>query len=297
MKNKTVTVTILIQTFNEEKNILRIIRSILSQKGENFLLEKIIIADDGSTDRTVDEIKKIHDLRIVLLSDNSRKGKSARLNQMLRMVDSQVIFLIDADIHITNSYLISEVIRRTDFSTTDLVCINTVPLKGRTFFEKCINYSVKIQQEIKKKWNDGNNYLICKGACIAISSKLAKSVYIPEELVNNDCFIYFSSLKQKRTPLYFDDLFVWYRSPSSFSDHLTQTKRFQSSYNELKEYFHHPIREAYAIPKMLLVYESIKFCLKNPILFVGYCFIAIISRLHTRKVPKVKWDIAFSTKI
>src|SRR5258708_3629060 len=97
---KKLTVTIGIPAFNEEKNIVNLLKSIAKQKGNLFIIKKIIILCDNCTDKTADKAfefaKNYKNIHIIL--DNERKGKVARLNQLYTLNKSDVLITFDADI-------------------------------------------------------------------------------------------------------------------------------------------------------------------------------------------------------
>src|SRR3989344_6610925 len=99
-----------IAAYNEEKNIGHLLRSILSQKGDNFKIENIIVACDGCTDRTsivAGKFQKNYPL-IKVINDNRRKGKTSRLNEFYRMLKSDIFITLDADIILAHKYVVSE---------------------------------------------------------------------------------------------------------------------------------------------------------------------------------------------
>lgn len=71
------TVNVLLSTYNGERYVEELINSVLKQKGVNVILS---IRDDGSTDRTVDIIRKIGDERIRFVeSDKNLKAAKSFL--------------------------------------------------------------------------------------------------------------------------------------------------------------------------------------------------------------------------
>ena len=77
------TITIGIPAFNEERNIRHLLDSIFMQVG-NFDLERIVVLNDGSTDKTAEIINDTisQGRRIELVHDEERRGKAYRLNQI-----------------------------------------------------------------------------------------------------------------------------------------------------------------------------------------------------------------------
>lgn len=87
-------VNIIVIAYNEEKYIADCINAILKQSIPDF---KLIVVDDGSTDKTSEIIKGIPDSRIVYLRNEKRKGFSTARNEGLKMVKRGFVFFTDAD--------------------------------------------------------------------------------------------------------------------------------------------------------------------------------------------------------
>jgi glycosyltransferase involved in cell wall biosynthesis len=90
-------VTIIVTCFNEEKFIEQAILSILNQTRLD-LIEKIIVVDDGSSDRSVDIIENISilDKRIEFIKQNN-SGLAIARNNALRSVATEWVCFMDGD--------------------------------------------------------------------------------------------------------------------------------------------------------------------------------------------------------
>lgn len=90
------TVGIVVPVYNEEKIIRQKIENILSMQ---YPPEKISvwIGSDQSTDRTNEIIKTFDDKRVRLWIAPKRGGKTEVLNNLVPQVDSEIIFLTDAN--------------------------------------------------------------------------------------------------------------------------------------------------------------------------------------------------------
>ena len=88
--------SIIIPIYNEEKNILLLLKEI-----QNSLLKykyEIIIIDDASTDNSVYEINKLQKIyNIVLLINKINKGQSFSLHRGILKSQSDVIVTLDGD--------------------------------------------------------------------------------------------------------------------------------------------------------------------------------------------------------
>lgn len=92
--NKEPLVTIGIPCYNVGKFISLSIKSVLMQTYTNF---ELLITDDGSTDNTVEEIRKFEDPRIKIIVDGENQGISYRLNQQIDMAKGDIFIRMDGD--------------------------------------------------------------------------------------------------------------------------------------------------------------------------------------------------------
>lgn len=58
-------ISVIIPLYNKEKQIAKTLQTVLNQTYQNF---EIVIVNDGSTDRSIDEVKKFLNSRIRLIN-------------------------------------------------------------------------------------------------------------------------------------------------------------------------------------------------------------------------------------
>ena len=97
-------VSIIVANFNGEKYLSTCLNSIFDSLYPNF---EVIIVDDGSSDRSVEIIKKFQkvDKRIVLLLNKKNIGAAARRNVALKKVKGDVIIFLDNDTEVTKNWI------------------------------------------------------------------------------------------------------------------------------------------------------------------------------------------------
>ena len=92
-------ISILIAAYNEEETIYNTLETIYNQDYPNDI--QVIVINDGSTDRTLQEVNKFIELtgiKTVLLLDNILNlGKSNSLNKGLEFVKHEITLTVDAD--------------------------------------------------------------------------------------------------------------------------------------------------------------------------------------------------------
>ena len=96
MKNKhSPLITVLLPVWNGEKFIAEAVSSILGQTFINF---ELLLIDDGSTDRTAEEINKFsHDERIRVITHEHNAGLISTLNEGITVSRGRYIVRMDAD--------------------------------------------------------------------------------------------------------------------------------------------------------------------------------------------------------
>lgn len=88
-------VTVAMSAYNASGTIDIALRSILAQTYQNW---ELIVVDDGSTDRTAENISCIQDSRVRFIQESSgNRGLAARLNQCVHLARGQYIARMDAD--------------------------------------------------------------------------------------------------------------------------------------------------------------------------------------------------------
>lgn len=79
---------------NGERYVEKSINSILSQSYDQF---ELIVVNDGSTDRTMDILRRISDPRLKIISRSQNGGAASALNMAIRQAAGEWIAIHDAD--------------------------------------------------------------------------------------------------------------------------------------------------------------------------------------------------------
>lgn len=87
-------VSIIIPAFNEEKVIAASIRSALASDYPNF---EVVVVDDGSNDRTINEILRFSHKQNIRVISQPNQGKWSALNRAILQLDSEIAVCLDAD--------------------------------------------------------------------------------------------------------------------------------------------------------------------------------------------------------
>lgn len=89
---ETITLTILVPAYNEEKIIASIVEDLLRLRKENW---EILVVDDGSTDKTYDILSSFSGIRVIKHPKN--KGYGAALKTGIKNATGEYIITLDSD--------------------------------------------------------------------------------------------------------------------------------------------------------------------------------------------------------
>ncbi len=189
-------ISVILPVFNEEMLIERCIDSILKQTYKNF---ELIIVNDGSTDETLEKIKKYNDNRIKIYSQKNQGAGQAR-NKGLEEATGDFICFVDSDDTINKNFLeiMSKLLKEKQAQI--VACSysrNThkiYELKKQEAFKYLIELPEKIpmsvcgklfrKETIKEIYFDKSNHFEDIKFAIEAFSKSDKAVYIEEKLYN-----------------------------------------------------------------------------------------------------------------
>jgi poly-beta-1,6-N-acetyl-D-glucosamine synthase len=295
------TVTIAVSALNEEDNILPFLNSVIAQKEDGYILEKILVISDGSTDRTVEMANSINHPKLEVKVFNERTGKSKRLNDLYESLISDVLIQTDADVVFSHELLVRDLVQALMSDKAIGMCGgHPLPLPGQTSTEKAVNCTVMAYDEFRATLRGGNNVFSADGRILAYRKELVKKIKIPSDMIANDMFTYFSCLSLGYKYRYVATAVVHFRSPKTLADQVRQNTRFVAAPARMKQYFGEELvsRER-NIPFTAFAKSTLKQFLRHPILCTYIILVNAYCRMKARKVGRslsAKWDIAFSTK-
>lgn len=295
-----ISTTIGIPAYNEEANIGRLVRDLLSQVGNNYILNHIIVFSDGSKDNTVKILKQIDDKLIIIIDNKIRRGKSFAQNQIIGMCESDVLVLLDADIILEDEHFIEKIIAPISNGNADLVASAVTEANPSTLFEKILYVSTKIKNEVYEKFENGNNVYTCRGVARAFSKKLYKKFTFITS-IGEDAYSYFYCVANGFNYSFVKDTRVIFRLPANFKDHKNQSMKFFKSQELMKQKFGKELVDSsYKLPKLILINSLIKNFIKYPTLTILYFIVLIFLKLQSffqTKEATELWDISISSKV
>lgn len=295
------TVSVGIPAFNEEGNIGHLINNVLAQVQLDFKLERIIVASDGSTDKTNSIVRAIKDKRITLIENKERKGLGRGLNQIIEKTDSKVLILLDADIAIKDRFYIIKLIKPIAKNGKDLTSCRISEKIPCNFFEKSLYVSMRLKENLFETIRGGNNLFTCHGPARAFSRNLYKNLHFPEGK-GNDMYSYLFTKANGFSYEYVKDCAVYYKLPQNLKDHREQSLRFFNSIDSQRDYFFDRIIQ-YETKISLMDYlvgamKSTPLFLRYPMHIAYYALLNIYLKLSSLRSTEHDelWSMAKSSK-
>lgn len=288
--------TIIIPALNEANNIKSVCQSLISQNSKYYILKKIIVVSDGSTDDTVVKAKEIKSKKIKVLSFKERMGKSYRLESMYKKVESDLTLILDADLKITDPDVIDSMVH--PFIKSSEVYMtggNSVPLSGNNFISNSIVCTTRPYIRMKDYVNS-----LTIGPILAFRTKFISSIKFPKHLYGEDIFSYLYCLSLGYKYVYCKKAVVYYKTPSSLSEHVSQNTKFLASPIKMKSYFPSTLLgKENQIPFLKLtsfmIEEFLRYPLHSLFIFVVNLYCRLLALLKTNKIDS-RWMVVSSTK-
>ena len=252
MKKNETTITVGIPAYNEEKNIKNLLRSVIMQEEKGFIIQKIKVISDGSTDQTVKRAKEIKDNRLEITSYKKRIGKSSHLNTLFKNLDTDILVLFDADVTLADKFTIQKLIQPLiKDKKVALVGGSPEQYSAKTFLEKATQVGLDTYREMRLNYKEGHNVYCCIGQILALAKPFAKQTVVAKDVMSNDSFLYFACLTKGFKFRHVEKAKVLYRAPKKLSDHLKQDQRFTIAKIRLIKIFGNFAKKEYKIPKKI----------------------------------------------
>lgn len=279
--NKQPTITIGIPAYNEAQSIAHMLKSILSQRLDGYVLSRIIVVSDGSSDNTVAVARSVKDSRISVIANRKNKGRVATRNQILRMCTTDILVFLDADGRFENDNSLNELVKPFVDSAVALVSGNPHSVGPDTFLNRCLATSRTVYTDIRKSIHNGNNVHSCFGGILAISQKLYQTLEIPNDIYADDSYMYFQCLSHNYKFVNVPTARVIHRFPKSLIAYINRATRHNKSGSETERYFGKLAQNEFHIPRGVFVKAGVRSFFRHPVYTVSiYALNFYIRKVH-----------------
>lgn len=293
------TLTIGIPAYNEEANIARILSMLVKQESKGFIIQKIIVASDGSSDSTVAEAKKVLSKKIVIIDGSERKGATYRQNQIMNRTKTDCLVLLNADIVINDTLFINKLAKPVISDTADLTSSVVEPLKPQNTLQSILYASHILKNDIYESIKHGNNLYTCHGAARAFSKRLYTSFRF-QDRPGEDAYSYLFAKRNNFRYKYISNAVCYIQLPGSFRDHKKQSVRYLKSSLYMGEFFDTEFLSLeYNLPFRIRLMKTVKHLVIKPLeitMYIAIYYAMNVVSFLTRTKETGKWAISTSSK-
>lgn len=164
-------VSVLVVAYNEEQVIEKRIRNLLDVDYEKHLIE-IIVASDGSNDRTVELAKMYQNVRVF---DFPRQGRSLTHNMAMEHIESPIVIFTDSGTEFDRMF-IKNITRYFSFQKTGCVVGNLHYLTDKSSISEFEGLYFKAEKKIRQLESKLGILTAGTGACMAVKRELWKDL-------------------------------------------------------------------------------------------------------------------------
>ena len=294
------TIAVGISAYNEEESTGGIVRSVLDQEYKDFVLKKVFVVSDGSTDSTVKIVSEIEDKRVVLIESKKREGLTKSLNKIIKKTEEDIFVKVDADVTLLSDNTINNLcLPFIKNKKLGYACGRLTPRSPKTIIERILNYNRSIWDKIKYNIKDGKSVMSCAGGLFALSKNNLKNFEFPSDVWADIGYLYFWTKKNNYEYMSVPNAIVSFRPPMNLNDYKLQKDRYDKEGEVLKKYFNEKlIKKEYFIDKKLVLKQKGLSFFKNPLMFLGFVFLTLIlkTKKKTTEAYENGWIKISSTK-
>lgn len=282
---KLLTISICIPAYNEQHNMDNILRQILLQKQKGFIIEKIIVASDGSTDNTVKIAREYENRGVKVIEGKDNRGQNYRQNEMISKTSSDILVLLNADILLKDDLAISRLIAPIK-KGVDLSAQWARPLEPRTFFERILYTGFKLKYFIYTRYKKGDNIYTCVGHMRALSRRLYSNVVFPTVSDGEDQYLYLTCIAGGYRYKYIHATNSYFKLPETFRDYKKYAKRIFQTQKKFGDVFNKQlVCSERSIPLSLRTRGFIYAFIKHPLHTILYVVLHIIIQQWALRQP------------
>lgn len=117
--------------YNEEKNIAKLLASLLRQKLKKVKIEEILVIASGSIDRTQEIVERFgkKERRIRLVEQKKREGKALAVNLFIQKAKEDILILLGGDIILTQD-VVERIVRKFDDPEVGMTGVRPIPVNN-----------------------------------------------------------------------------------------------------------------------------------------------------------------------
>lgn len=302
MYHKKPTLTIAVPAFNEEANIDNFLDSLLKQKYNSVKPDRIIVYTDGSTDNTVEIVKKkAHKFPIIkLFFGKTQKGKFYRLNRIYKANKSDILIVLDADIGLKGEKFIENLARVIiSDKKAQLVSAHELPLFPKTFIGRIIASTYIMWDYIRWSIPEYDHVQNLYARATAYRGTFAKNLYIPDDATDERLYLYLMA-KKSNGFRYAKNAQIVYIPVNTIYDYIKLSERaFGRPQPAVNKLFGYDATYHFSIPRKYKIIGTLKSLIHDPF-YTPLAFLLGIwlskTVMNRKTLDSQIWEISWSSK-
>jgi cellulose synthase/poly-beta-1,6-N-acetylglucosamine synthase-like glycosyltransferase len=290
MKNK-LSISICIPSYNEGKNIKKILNALCCQKTDKVTINKIVVVSSGSTDDTNEIVQRYckNYPNVVLINEIERNGKASAINEFLNVVDDEVVVIESADTIPENNTIEKLCEPFINDKKIGMTGGAPIPVNDPNTF---LGYIIHV-------WWWFHRHIPRFGEIIAYRNIL-KSIS-PTTAVD-EAYIQAKLVQLKYRIIHIEEAVVHNKGPETIGDLIKQRRRIFNGHSRLYQEENIKINNMTKSSINLLFFEYEIYSFKQLIWFIGGVLIEVYARFlgaydtYHKKINPYIWETATTTK-
>lgn len=265
-ENNLYRVSIGVPVYNEERNIGKLIESILSQNEFNFL--EAIFVLSGCNDRSEAVVKKYmqKDNRLKLVIQKKREGKASAINLFLKKAEGNIAIISSSDVILDRNCLHNLLLPFRE-SRIGMTGVHPLPVRNSKNFIYLLNRIIwQLHHELCLK-------IPKLGEAIAFRNVIDE---LPVDCAVDEVYIE-AFIKSKGYDLcYKEDAFVYSRCPMRFKDLFIQRMRIYWGHIDVKSKYGYKVA---SLNMSLILRIVIQYLIKRPYMILPFMVLGLLESL------------------
>lgn len=291
--NGMLQVSIGICVYNEEKNITRLLESVISQKTIDSEIREIIVVSSGSTDRTNEIVNSFlkRNYKIKLFIQEKREGKASAVNLFFENARCGLVVIVNGDIILREDSIEKLVMPFYD-QEVGMTGGHPVPINDK---DNLIGSTVHLLWNLHHKISLRNPKL---GELVA----LRNIIRIPVDTAVDEAWMEAIIRKKGLKLIYVPEAIVFNRGPETVSDFLKQRRRISAGHLQIKQKTGYAPSTMNYLEVLAMILKDLKLEPRTILYAAGAILLEFTGQLlgfydyYIRRKNPYIWEIAGTTK-
>lgn len=289
-------ITIAIASNHPKNQLIQTIRSIRNCTGGESLPITVVC---DSVPISPEVARQLRNYSVTYHELSVATSFAKKCKQLIELCRTDYILLTQDDVvfHRDTIKLVYRALKSSPHPT--FVGVRNIPIPPTSLMERAISMGTLLSNRIARAWRNGENYMSCCGRVMAFPTNWATQLHIPENVVSLDAYLYLENKRRGGRYLCEWGARIYFKSPSTFSEHLSKSSRFQYSRLEMAAYGFERLRHEYAMPKGLALSQLASLFTRYPTQTVFYIFVFASTKLLRKSKEEsliAAWEADASTK-